>query len=437
MGDHSRLAASAANQWINCPGSIAYIEQLQQQGIKLAEASAGAAAAGKLGTACHSVLEYAVLKKIKPTDIRAFGLKRLSPDVPLTYQNLKGVELYWQYIMDKTPLYDHTFVERKYLLSKKYGVDVGGTADITQCKKRGNLHIGDYKNGRTFVGVDSYQLKVYAVGAYYELNPEYKFTDVSVSIGQPNAGYHIDGSIRADNFAVSDLLAWEKEILAPAIKKIKAKSLDLNPGEKQCGWCPARLVCVANTKQVLSTAQLDFADCDSGVLKTPEIKSLTKKQMIFILDNKDRIINLIHGVEQHVEKLLHAGERMGAYKLEIKTGNRKLLPEKDLASVLKPYKITLAELKPEQPAKLLGITDLEKYLAKVKKWDAKKISKFMEQATTRSASAPVLAKTVSHSAQKDFIDCVEFEDVTPKKEKRLNRVSTRTSKIIRQQGQRG
>lgn len=431
MSGHSRLAASAANRWIRCTGSVAYIEQLIKEGKIPAETTSSAAT---LGTDCHTVLEYCLEKNKNPLDLRQYTLKRLLPTRAasvrsgpvLTVDTLNGVAQYWQYIVDKKPLYDDTFPERKYLLTNRYDIDVGGTADITQCKKNGNLHIGDYKNGRTLVEIDTFQLKIYALGAFLTLDDQYNFQDISVSIGQPNQ-YHPDGTIRADNFSVDELLRWEEQYLAPAIKKIKQGSTELIPGDKQCEWCPARAICPANTKQNLAIAQLDFAEYAEPPQNLPQIASLTKEQIVFILDNAARLNNFLKEVDKHAKRILESGERLGRYFLEEKQGNRKILPENDLIGALDGYDIELKELKPKKPASIMGVTEIETYLAREKGWDKAEIKKFMGKITTRSTSSVALSKSTSHAAQRDFANVVEGEYEHIKKDKKVRARLSRTN----------
>lgn len=405
---HSRLAASASAQWIRCPGSIAYVEFLKKEGkIPLSETNSAA----QLGTACHTILEYSIKRRILPTDIIPSRLAKLTSHI-LTSYDLGGVDVYWKYIEDMRRYYDVTIAEQKYDLSTRFSVDLGGTADVTQLKKRRKLHIGDYKNGRTIVNVvDNYQLKIYALGAYVKYDEEYKFKKILMSIGQPNAK-HADGRIRSDEIKVSELLKWEDQYLRPAIDKIKRGTSELNPGEVQCAWCPARNVCEANAKQQLQIVQLDFKKYPEPRQDLPEIRSLTKEQIGFILDNKARLTSWLSKIEEHALAILGSGERLTHYGLIDKVGNRKFIEDKDLKKILKQYKITSKSLMLESDPKPMTVTQLEVHLAKEKRWPKEKVEAFMKKVTTKPITGKELVKN-SDTALSDF----EVIEDKPKKRK--------------------
>ena len=412
MSTHSRLAASAADRWIRCPGSIAYVEFLLKEG-KIKPRPSGSAA--ELGTACHEVLEYCVKKDIAPTDLKPSVIKKLTK-IPLKYDDLKGVEYYWTRVQEDKEKFDVTYTERKYDLSNRYGTDLGGTADVTQAKMKDLLQIGDYKNGRTVVETSSYQIRIYGLGAFYEFNEKYNFSHIQFTIGQPNA-YHTDGSVRSETITVKELMKWEKQYLIPAVQKIKNGTTELIPGKKQCLWCDARNHCEANAKQAIQIAQLDFAGCAEPRQDLPVAQDLTKEQIVFILDNKDRLVKFLKGIEEYAFELLDSNERLGNYRLSEKKGNRKLLPEAELKSVLKEYKLTIKSVKPTPEPKYFGITDMERFLDKDKGWKADRIAEFMKKATTRASGKRQLSKTTGHTAEKDFGHLIEAEPeaITPKR----------------------
>lgn len=404
---HSRLAASAASRWIRCPGSIAYIEFLRHEN-KLPEDKPSAASTK--GTHCHTVLEFCVKKSRQPVKLSERFLNRLINKYKLSYEDLKGVQLYWEYIEKQKGYFDETFTERRYDLSNRYREDIGGTADITQCKERDILHIGDYKNGRTLVEVvDNYQLRIYGLGAYYEFNDDYKFEELMMTIGQPNA-YHPEGSIRDEVITISELRKWEENYLVPAIEKIRNKTSELIPGDKQCEWCPARNVCEANAKQSLQIAHLDFKQYAEPRQDLPVISSLTTQQIVFILDNKHRLINFLNGVETHAQAMLANDERVGSYHLHTKKGNRKLKEEDELKKLCYSHKLKWTEIKTRPDPKLPTLGELEKYLKVKKDWSDSRIAKFMEKATTRAEGKMQLTKSASHVGELDFAEFKEVPD---------------------------
>ena len=165
-----------------------------------------------LGNGCHDLLEYCVKKEVSALKLTPKIIKRLVGDLKISEKNLDDVELYRSYITSLIPEYDKTYAERTYDLQPIYDADIGGTADITQVKRRGFLHIGDYKNGFIRVDVEgNTQTRIYALGAYYEFNSKYKFKKILISIGQPNS-WHPSGAIRTEILEIDELKEWKKRL---------------------------------------------------------------------------------------------------------------------------------------------------------------------------------------------------------------------------------
>ena len=409
MSGHSRLSASASGRWVRCPGSIAYIEFLQKEKKIPLETTNSAA---ELGTALHEVLEYCIKKEVNPMQVSNKVLRKLSK-IEFTSYNLGGVELYWRYIDKQRDNYRKTIAEKKYDLSIRFGTDLGGTADVTQMQKRGTLHIGDYKNGRGIVDVkDNYQLLIYALGAFVKYDERYKFKQIKMSIGQPNAK-HPDGRVREDVITVDELLKWEDQYLKPAVEKIKRGTSELIPGEKQCLWCPARSHCSANAKQLVQIAQLDFKKYAEPRQDFPEVQDLTRKQIAFILDNEARLINFCKSVKEYATEIVDEGEEVGDYTLQTKLGNRRFIDDKTFKKVLKEHKVTFKSTQVEQGPKQMTVKQLEDFLAKDKKWPKDKIKSFMGKITCR----PVTGKTLIKGAPIEK----EFENLDEPKVSKLKR----------------
>lgn len=399
---HSRLAASQAPRWIRCPGSIAYIEFLIKEG-KIPEDRAGDAA--RLGTAVHAVIEYCIKQEIHPRALTKRQINKIvksdpeTQDIIFTSKEIDGASMCVERAEQIRPEYDELFAERKYDLSFIYDVDLGGTCDISGFQQNGWLAIEDYKNGRTPVEATSYQLMIYALGAYHNENDWYNFKNVKRTIIQPNAS-HPDGRIRSEDISVDDLLRWEEKTLVPAVTKIARNTAELIPGPIQCEWCPARHLCEANAKDSLSIAQIDFENVASPKPELPAPQSLSKDQLAFVVDNKSRILKFLDMCEEHVFKTIERGEQIGDYHLEDKVGNRVYLEDK-LKRKLKLKRIPLKDVTITSEPKLMPVTQLESYLTSVKKWPKDKIAKFMDSVTDRPIKGKKLAKSLK-TAESDF-----------------------------------
>lgn len=388
MSIHQRLSASGSPTWIYCHGSVAYIEFLRAEG-KIPKVSKDTPWS-ILGTAVHAILEYCVNHNIDPTTLRPLKVKRIAK-MPLKLHDLKGAKVYWQFIQDQKSYYNNTFTERKYDLSNIYKMDVGGTADITQLKRREMAHVGDYKNGKTFVPISSAQLRIYGLGVYHEFYEEYKFKNIMFSIGQPNCTETIE-KVRTDVIPVKELLKWEDQYLIPATEKIRMNSATLNPGEKQCQWCDARAVCEARAKQELQIAQLDFKGLAEPRQDLPSVKSLTKEQIAFIVDNKKRLTNFLAEVEKYALEMSEKGDKIPGYQIKEKFGNRKLKSHYQVSRQFRKHNLD-RNILTKQETKNLTITELETYLKTVLKWETSAVNKFMSSITDKPRTGIELIKT--------------------------------------------
>lgn len=415
MAKHRRLSASSSPRWIPCPGSIAYIEHLKEE-KKIPEDTKSDASIK--GDKTHEIFEYCVDYRISPMDLsdaKVWDICRYK----LSRSDLASVDLFWQFVFENIHIYDKTYAEQSYDLSYQYDADIGGTADLTQCQDSGTLHIGDYKNGRTLVEASTPQIKIYALGAFYEFDEIFNFQDVKLTIGQPNA-YHTDGKIRSESLTVDELMKWEENTLIPVIEKIKSNTTELNPGEKQCEWCPAAGVCEANAKQTSQIIQLEFNKYAEPRQSLPSPQSLTGEQLAFILDNKNRVQNWLKEIDNYAKSLLEKGERIGKYQLSTKKGNRKLKPLAQLRKILRHKRLESAPFIKEDP-QTKTISEVEHYLKTIRKWNEQKIKTFMDDITDRGKDSIQLLKS-EHTTENDFTNLIE-EKPTQKRKPRTNQTN--------------
>jgi hypothetical protein len=316
------------------------------------------------------------------------------------------------------PEFDEVFAERKYDLSFRYAIEVGGTCDVSAFKKRGLLAIEDYKNGRTVVEANNnFQMKVYGLGAYHNENEWYDFKKVRTTIIQPNAPHRL-GRIRSDEFKISELLRWEEKEMAPAIELIAKNTATLIPGPEQCTWCDGRHLCEANAKQSVQLAQIDFQHLAEPKAELPAPNVLTREQLCFILDNDSRIRKFLDACAEHITRVIaETDERVGDYELIDKVGNRTFIESKKLRTNIRKNKLTIKECMNTHEPSMMTVTQLEAYLKNAKKWDTQAVSEFMGTITERPLRGKMLSKSVDNA-----------EDDFSKKPKKLKKSKTRSKR---------
>lgn len=411
---HSRLAASKGEQFIYCPGSIAYIEYLKAEG-KIPERTTSAAS--ELGTGVHSVIEHCGKLGINPQKIGK-DVKKITK-VTLGQHEINSAETCYEFSQEMKKEYGEVLFEERYPLDDIYGIDVGGTTDLVGLLRKKVLHTGDYKNGRGMVEhLVNPQQRIYSLGAYYNEDHWMHWNDKTIvrnTIIQPNA-YHNEGRIRTDEYTIKELRVWEEKTLIPAIELIKSGTATLTPGDKQCNWCDARRVCPANAKQTLQIAKLDFKDVPAkgqgfkDVPATRKVKkglqnpeTLSNDELAFTIENTQRLINFLEGAEKEAFARIEKGETIGDLKISDKFGNRRIIGKKKFEKILKSFKVKPKKLMLEQNPKMMTLTDMRNYLKKEKHWQKNKIETFIGEITY----SPVIGKQLRIESKTTDFDHIE------------------------------
>jgi len=236
---HSKLGASAAHQWMACPGSVRLSEGLPDFVSKYAEE----------GTAAHE-LAAMLLDGDQDTSDGYCADAGMAEAVQLYLDTVRGDA------GDTAPL---RLVEHKFHL-KELHPDLFGTADCVQVWPRQKLmRVYDYKHGAgVAVGVkDNVQLKYYALGALLLYKKPIK--EVELVIVQPRCP-HPDGPVRRHRFAAFELMDFEAELVA-AVKRTEDPNAPLVEGE-HCHWCKAgrAKVCPLKREAQQEKARREFAD---------------------------------------------------------------------------------------------------------------------------------------------------------------------------------
>jgi hypothetical protein len=313
---HSRLGASSADRWTNCPGSVALIEQFPQ-------VPSGPAA--EKGTAVHELAEkvfkegpaasyYIGKKKFNGFDIdeeMAEAAQGYVDYVRLIHNKLNG------FGKKKTA---ELLIEHRFHL-KHLHPDLYGTCDSVVMQHFGELHVVDYKNGFEFVEVErNTQIMYYALGAL-ELGD---FSKIFLHVVQPNAG---EGKPRRWETNKKELVEFGKYLRAKALETQK-KNAPLNPGG-WCKYCPAAGGCPALHKSSLEAAKSAFAPV------VQKNQAITTEQIAKVIQHKKQILGWIESVEEMALQRLLAGEKIAGLKLVRGRGSRKWANETKAEEFLK------------------------------------------------------------------------------------------------------
>lgn len=405
---HSRLPASASSRWLRCPGSVRLIEQLKKS-KKIPKDSTNDAA--ELGTLVHHIIEEVLLgnKKIRDFRGKTLRLEDMTRSFKITSKELHSARKCVNYVKKKMSKLNkkkvQMFPERKYDLSEIYGIDLGGTSDVTIAEKKGMLEIVDYKNGKWAVEIDgNTQLRLYALGAWYALDEVYEFQSIRITIVQPNCE-HEDGIIRSDVFTVEELIQWERRVLVPVLEDMKAKREKLVPDEEnQCYWCEAKAHCEARQKNkpVLTSKLVKdiIPVAKDGTL--PEPHELSIEELQNILQDVEPLIKFYSDCRKYALQLLEDDiDSVPNYGLVPKLGNRVFIDDKELKRKLRRRRINVKDITVKED-RLMRPTELELYLKEMRNWEASEVTNFMEEVTHRPSNGHVLKKL--DTAEDDFAE---------------------------------
>ena len=307
---HSKLGASSAKRWMNCPGSLRMIEKSppQQESKYAAE-----------GTAAHELAEIALKKGWNPSG--AIG-KEIA-GFTVTEEMADAVAVYVDYVVI-TSGDSKILIEEKFDLSHIYE-GMFGTNDACSGKDYETLHVFDYKHG---AGVpveaeNNPQLLYYAIGA----SKNRRFKTVKMHIVQPRA-IHPEGPIRTLEVPFEYLHEFSVELKKAGIRTQEPDAY-LAAGE-WCRFCPALGLCPEVHRKTSELAKTDFADPH-----LPPAETLSNEQLSEVINHETLIKNFLDDVKKQAYAKLMSGEKIEGLKLVRKRGSRKWKDEPQLMDVLK------------------------------------------------------------------------------------------------------
>lgn len=287
MADHALLAPSAASRWKACPGSAHMSADVVREDTDYSLA----------GTAAHEAFSIWLTTGTAPEVNRmtAAGLP-VTAEMIETLRPMVDWVLAYQIVNSA-----RVFSEERIEIGEHLGLPAGvcwGTADVMALSET-ELLIADLKTGYVSVDPDCDQIKLYALGAWFQTGCLYD--TVRLVVLQPPD----ETPVKEKTFKRMELLEWAKEY-ALVLEAASNPEAELVPSDDACRFCPAAGACPALQEETLRLAKFE-------AIGNPLALSL--EQMAVILEKADLIEQAIKAIRGHVVKLLSTGQDVPGYKL--------------------------------------------------------------------------------------------------------------------------
>ena len=370
MGDekaHSKIGASSAHRWINCPGSNNLIAQLGAENTSSEYADWGS---------CAHLLAEENLKMFKMFDLItedaigrpsvAVGKTKIIDGTEITIDQ-EMVDVVVKYIVEIKKMmaadkvnWPSLMVETGFELTQ-IDPEAHGTCDAAYEVPFRKVVVIDLKTGFNPVKVkNNPQLKYYALGLIYKLYGSLKDADIdeveSVVI-QPR-GVSEANMVSRHTYTINEMIAFEAE-LAESIK-ITRTSKDLKAGE-WCKYCPAKnpsskkSMCPKILDQAVSLAKVQFDTIGETKYELPEVLTLDAETVSKVLQFHKVFEEWASCVQAHAHSMAEQGTDIKGFKLVNKSSNRQWADEAEAEKKMVKdlpkdgaYKVTKKLLSPAQ-----------------------------------------------------------------------------------------
>lgn len=339
---HSRLPASSAERWFNCPGSIAMTAHFPTEPNRyMAE-----------GTVAHGLAADALMNRWDIEKLESFiGTHRVQDgfEIEITEEMTDAV---WVYVDAVRECADRpgaiVIIEERIELGHINSI-LFGTCDACVIWPYDALHVFDFKygSGMPVSPWKNKQLLEYAVGFFFREDVE----RITLNIVQPRSKAGED--VGTYELCAAELLEFERD-LAKAVKAALAPDAPLVAGDWcRKTFCPAFAQCPAAGARARDLVVSDFED------KPPALEALEITKIKAILDRADFIVGWVEKVKEHAKERALRGEHIPGYKLVTSYGHRKWSDE---TAVVEAFETSYGERIYDQ--KLKSPAQLEKIVGK-------------------------------------------------------------------------
>ena len=307
---HSKLGASSAHRWLNCPGSISLTDKLYKDATIKPSTNRAAAE----GTAAHLVLSSCLEDGDDAISMKDMEIEVGDWVFVVDDEMVAGVQetLDWIRARISKAKQDgfevQLYVERG--MESFTDEDAFGTGDVIIHIVNDRVIILDFKYGRgVSVEPDSDQNYYYgylAVENYIEDPEAVKVAECWIA--QPRIP-HPNGTIRRHITNVDELTSWWFNRALPGMERTRDKDAELVIGE-HCRFCPAKGHCPALKSEVF--------EFPMGI----DTAHLTDEELGSILEKLKALATVQSTFESEALRRARRGDKIPGFKLVRKKANR-------------------------------------------------------------------------------------------------------------------
>lgn len=346
---HSLFAPSKAPIWMNCHAALAACKGIVEKGGRDAA----------LGSAKHRLAEECLRAGI--TDVASYAPEQMEQEgyvFDVDFDFIAQVQTYVDAIQREVA--DETFIEVKLATTPYLGIpDQGGTGDAVLLKYAEQMiEVHDAKFGFNRVTAEgNEQLLNYAAAALvrYELLCDWK--RIKIVIHQPSIDHKDEHIYSVDEVIDFAGIARQAAHAGYALYKdgtpLQIRGA-MNPGPKQCQWCPIRGSCPARADAVMAM----FPKVEGAPTELPAVQ-LSDDQIAAALERADDIRAWCADIASEAHKRAMNGRKLPGFK--VVRGKRSARFWKDPSAAARKLPELLGD-RAYQPRELITPTESEKLL---------------------------------------------------------------------------
>lgn len=373
---HAKFSASKSAMWLACPGSLTLG----------ANAKPSSTSYAREGTAAHQLLEWCLTQNKDALDFKGKRIPVEHETFEVDEDMARHVQVTVDLVRDiMAPHGDDAVLMAEQVV--RYGELIGagphgwGTADVTILLRKQREIVGvDLKYGRgEEVSADgNSQLRLYGLGALAKFDESgTEFDTFRGIISQPR----LSAAPSEERITVEELLAFAAEAKVAVSKCNDAEqsykfgdmtweAAYLNPGEKQCRWCPAKATCPELRNVVAKTVfdsqpatPEDFAELTASDEAQPA--EYDGDWLAACMAKADMIEGWLTAIRAETERRLLANQPVEGFKLvRGKQGNRAWSNAEEAEAMLKGFRLKREQM---YDFKLISPTTAEKLAPKYDK----------------------------------------------------------------------